>query len=186
VKDGARPLRWQIVSATLYFLLLLPILTAAFYFFCILTALMILRPARDALGMQRGIDELRCEHQYASELETDMSRMSIQDSVQYSQYSQYAQPIPIEAQYQYFGTQTGFESPESPPPLLHRRTNSSSGFSQRSQTSSNTTGSSERDGYTPARGMPSPQPIRAPNGWTRTPGYISPPNSHPSLFAGAP
>lgn len=133
-----------------------------------------------------GIEDLRCEHQYASELETDMSRMSIQDSVQYSQYAQYAQPIPIQAQYQYFSTQTGFESPESPPPLLHRRTNSSSGFSQRSQTSSNTTGSSERDGYTPARGMPSPQPIRAPNGWTRTPGYISPPNSHPSLFAGAP
>jgi ATP:ADP antiporter, AAA family len=38
---------------------LLPILMAAVYFFCILTALMILRPTRDALGMQRGIDEVR-------------------------------------------------------------------------------------------------------------------------------
>lgn len=36
-----------------------PILLAAVYFFCILTALMILRPTRDALGMQRGIDEIR-------------------------------------------------------------------------------------------------------------------------------
>ncbi len=38
---------------------LLPILMAALYFFCVLTALMILRPTRDALGMQRGIDEIR-------------------------------------------------------------------------------------------------------------------------------
>jgi ATP:ADP antiporter, AAA family len=38
---------------------LLPILMAAVYFFCVLTALMILRPTRDALGMQRGIDEVR-------------------------------------------------------------------------------------------------------------------------------
>jgi ATP:ADP antiporter, AAA family len=32
---------------------------ATFYFFCILTALMILRPARDALGMTRGMDDIR-------------------------------------------------------------------------------------------------------------------------------
>jgi len=38
---------------------LLPILLAAFYFFCILTALMILRPSRDALGMQGGMDTIR-------------------------------------------------------------------------------------------------------------------------------
>lgn len=38
---------------------LLPILMAALYFFCILTALMVLRPTRDALGMQRGIEEIR-------------------------------------------------------------------------------------------------------------------------------
>jgi ATP:ADP antiporter, AAA family len=38
---------------------ILPILIAAFYFFCILTALAMLRPARDALGMQRGIEEIR-------------------------------------------------------------------------------------------------------------------------------
>jgi AAA family ATP:ADP antiporter len=37
----------------------LAVLTAGLYFFCILTALMILRPARDALGMQRGMDEVR-------------------------------------------------------------------------------------------------------------------------------
>jgi ATP:ADP antiporter, AAA family len=36
-----------------------PVLAAAFYFFCILTALMVMRPAREALGMQRGIDEVR-------------------------------------------------------------------------------------------------------------------------------
>jgi ATP:ADP antiporter, AAA family len=36
-----------------------PVLAAGFYFFCILTALMVLRPARDALGMQRGIEAVR-------------------------------------------------------------------------------------------------------------------------------
>ena len=38
---------------------LAPILVAALYFFCILTALQVLRPAREALGMQRGIDSVR-------------------------------------------------------------------------------------------------------------------------------
>jgi len=36
-----------------------PVLMAALYFFCILTALMVLRPTRDALGIQRGIDSVR-------------------------------------------------------------------------------------------------------------------------------
>jgi ATP:ADP antiporter, AAA family len=36
-----------------------PVLAAAFYFFCVLTALMVLRPAREALGMQRGIEAVR-------------------------------------------------------------------------------------------------------------------------------
>ncbi|MGZ8831973.1 MAG: NTP/NDP exchange transporter [Thermoanaerobaculia bacterium] len=36
-----------------------PILFAALYFFFILTGLMLLRPARDALGMQRGIESVR-------------------------------------------------------------------------------------------------------------------------------
>ncbi|KLI98590.1 MFS transporter [Luteimonas sp. FCS-9] len=36
-----------------------PVLAAAAFFFCILTALMLLRPARDALGMERGIDSVR-------------------------------------------------------------------------------------------------------------------------------
>lgn len=36
-----------------------PLLTAAFYFFCVLTALMVLRPARDAIGMARGLDAVR-------------------------------------------------------------------------------------------------------------------------------
>ena len=36
-----------------------PIVAAALYFFCILTSLAILRPTRDALGMQRGLDEIR-------------------------------------------------------------------------------------------------------------------------------
>lgn len=37
----------------------MPVLLAALYFFCVLTALMVLRPAREALGMQRGIEDLR-------------------------------------------------------------------------------------------------------------------------------
>jgi AAA family ATP:ADP antiporter len=37
----------------------LPTFLAALYFFLILTALMLLRPARDALGMQRGIEAVR-------------------------------------------------------------------------------------------------------------------------------
>lgn len=36
-----------------------PVLLAVAFFFCVLTALMILRPARDALGMQRGIEVVR-------------------------------------------------------------------------------------------------------------------------------
>jgi ATP:ADP antiporter, AAA family len=36
-----------------------PVLAAAFFFFCILTALMVLRPARDALGMRSGLDTVR-------------------------------------------------------------------------------------------------------------------------------
>jgi ATP:ADP antiporter, AAA family len=36
-----------------------PVLVAALFFFCVLTALMVLRPARDALGMQRGIEAVR-------------------------------------------------------------------------------------------------------------------------------
>ncbi|MFT3803592.1 MAG: MFS transporter [Burkholderiaceae bacterium] len=36
-----------------------PVLLAGFFFFCVLTALMVLRPARDALGMQRGIESVR-------------------------------------------------------------------------------------------------------------------------------
>jgi AAA family ATP:ADP antiporter len=38
---------------------LTPVLLAALYFFCILTTLQVLRPAREALGMQRGIDSVR-------------------------------------------------------------------------------------------------------------------------------
>ncbi len=36
-----------------------PILTAALYFFCVLTSLMVLRPARDAIGMEGGLDSVR-------------------------------------------------------------------------------------------------------------------------------
>ncbi len=36
-----------------------PALVAALFFFCVLTALMVLRPARDALGMEHSIDSLR-------------------------------------------------------------------------------------------------------------------------------
>lgn len=38
---------------------LAPILTAALYFFCVLTSLMVLRPARDAIGMEGGLDNIR-------------------------------------------------------------------------------------------------------------------------------
>ena len=38
---------------------LAPVLVAGLFFFCILSALMMLRPARDALGMERGIDSIR-------------------------------------------------------------------------------------------------------------------------------
>src|SRR5690606_40161252 len=38
---------------------LAPVMIAGLFFFCILTALMMLRPARDALGMERGIDSVR-------------------------------------------------------------------------------------------------------------------------------
>ena len=36
-----------------------PLLLAAAFFFCVLTALMVLRPARESLGMQRGIEAIR-------------------------------------------------------------------------------------------------------------------------------
>ena len=36
-----------------------PSLVAAAFFFCVLTALMVVRPAREALGMQRGIESIR-------------------------------------------------------------------------------------------------------------------------------
>ncbi len=37
----------------------IPTLVAGLFFFCVLTALMVVRPAREALGMQRGIDAIR-------------------------------------------------------------------------------------------------------------------------------
>jgi len=36
-----------------------PTVVAGLFFFCVLTALMVVRPAREALGMQRGIEALR-------------------------------------------------------------------------------------------------------------------------------
>ncbi len=36
-----------------------PVLVAMLFFFCVLSALMLLRPAREALGMQRGIETIR-------------------------------------------------------------------------------------------------------------------------------
>ncbi|TAK87168.1 MAG: MFS transporter [Betaproteobacteria bacterium] len=38
---------------------LAPALVAGLFFFCVLTALMVVRPAREALGMQRGIESIR-------------------------------------------------------------------------------------------------------------------------------
>jgi len=37
----------------------IPLSISTFFFFCVLTALMVLRPARDALGMRRGMDDIR-------------------------------------------------------------------------------------------------------------------------------
>ena len=37
----------------------LPLLASALFFFCVLTALMVLRPAREALGMRSGLDAVR-------------------------------------------------------------------------------------------------------------------------------
>jgi ATP:ADP antiporter, AAA family len=36
-----------------------PVLASGLFFFCVLTALMVVRPAREALGMQRGIEAIR-------------------------------------------------------------------------------------------------------------------------------
>lgn len=36
-----------------------PLLISTFFFFCVLTSLMLLRPARDALGMKKGMDDIR-------------------------------------------------------------------------------------------------------------------------------
>lgn len=58
VSTGNHPRFWQ----TLFNLRpkeLGPVLIASLFFFCVLTALMLLRPARDALGMERGIDGIR-------------------------------------------------------------------------------------------------------------------------------
>lgn len=38
---------------------IIPVMLAVFFFFCVLTALMVLRPAREALGIQGGIDTVR-------------------------------------------------------------------------------------------------------------------------------
>lgn len=38
---------------------IVPVVLSIVFFFCVLTALMVLRPARDALGMQRGIETVR-------------------------------------------------------------------------------------------------------------------------------
>jgi ATP:ADP antiporter, AAA family len=38
---------------------IVPVLASGFFFFCVLTALMVVRPAREALGMQRGIEAIR-------------------------------------------------------------------------------------------------------------------------------
>lgn len=38
---------------------ILPVALAIVFFFCVLTALMVVRPARDAIGMQRGIEAVR-------------------------------------------------------------------------------------------------------------------------------
>lgn len=38
---------------------ILPTVVSALFFFCVLTALMVVRPAREALGMQRGIEAIR-------------------------------------------------------------------------------------------------------------------------------
>ena len=36
-----------------------PVVAASLFFFCVLTALMVLRPARESIGMQSGLDSVR-------------------------------------------------------------------------------------------------------------------------------
>ena len=47
------------VHSTLLLEMVGPALVAGLYLFCVLTALMVVRPAREALGMQRGIEVMR-------------------------------------------------------------------------------------------------------------------------------
>ena len=82
-----------------------------------------------------GIEEPHCVHQY-SELSHQFDRTHIQEAMPY------AQPILIRPSMSDMSEMSPRDT--SPPPLLHHRTNSSSGFSQFSRDSSITTGSSER------------------------------------------
>jgi serine/threonine protein kinase len=126
-----------------------------------------------------GIEQPHCTHQYSVDLPYQLGRMRLGNGPVYSQ------PIPIHPQNYQMQYAMGYNSP---PALLDRR-DSSSGYSEASRRSSNTTGSSERDGelaYAAVRGMPSPQPMRVPIGWARGPPQMGPPNNQASMYAVAP
>lgn len=61
VPTGPAPVRrrWLKAMFNLHREEVVPVLIAAGFFFFVLTALMLLRPARDALGMERGIESIR-------------------------------------------------------------------------------------------------------------------------------
>ncbi|CAH0059399.1 unnamed protein product [Clonostachys solani] len=101
----------------------------------------------------------------------------------------YRQPRVLPA-HPYSHTGVAFGSPESPPPLLHHRTNSSSEYSRHSRTSSVTTGSSDRDDNmeitsAAARGIPSPRPIRPHPDRSRMPLYANQVHQGP-VYSGGP
>jgi hypothetical protein len=101
----------------------------------------------------------------------------------------YRQPRVLPA-HPYSHTGVAFGSPESPPPLLHHRTNSSSEYSRHSRTSSVTTGSSDRDdgmeiSSAAARGIPSPRPIRPHPDRSRVPLYANQVHQGP-VYSGGP
>ncbi|KAL6855320.1 hypothetical protein ACO1O0_006461 [Amphichorda felina] len=150
-----------------------------------------------------GILEPHCVNRYAAvdhHLSQNLAQMRIHDYHPPQPYNNAMQHPAMYATTQSYN----LADPDMPPtpPLLHRRTTSSSGYSQDSRNSRNsrnsgstTTGSSERDAdtaYVATRGSSSssaaaaPQPIRSPNGWVRNPSYMGPPSTQPSLYAGAP
>ncbi|KAH7320958.1 kinase-like domain-containing protein [Stachybotrys elegans] len=125
-----------------------------------------------------GIHEPHCVHQYSADLQYALSRMRIS------------------------GNNTGLDTgarmrpanmnfSNTPRAFHHGRSNSSSGFSQRSEASSGSVASNEREGegsHSSARGIPVPIPqqVRTQTTWpAHQPRYMSPPGN-PTFYTTAP